>query len=107
MACALRRPRRATAPRDDAASYFEVLVCVHKSTSTSTSNSSNSVMVMVMVINSALVRTHQSTYSGSFGPVLPPGWIDYTRSAAVPLDVLWRGSPDLRSRRNANFAARE
>ena len=44
-------------------------------------------MVMVMVINSALVRTHQSTYSGSFGPVLPPGWIDYTRSAAVPLDV--------------------
>merc|ERR1712078_949147 len=28
---------------------------------------------MVMVVNSALVRTHQSTYSGSFGPVLPPG----------------------------------
>ena len=45
-------------------------------------------MVMVMVVNSALVRTHQSTYSGSFGPVLPPGWIDYTRSAAVPLDAL-------------------
>ena len=44
-------------------------------------------VVMVMVINSALVRTHQSTYSGSFGPVLPPGWIDYTRSVAVPLDV--------------------
>ena len=33
------------------------------------------VMVMVMVINSALVRTHQSTYYGSFGPVLPPGWV--------------------------------
>ena len=44
-------------------------------------------VVMVMVINSALVRSHQSTYSGSFGPVLPPGWVDYTRSAAVPLDV--------------------
>ena len=44
-------------------------------------------MVMVMVVNSALVRTHQSTYKGSFGPVLPPGWIDYTRSVAVPLDV--------------------
>ena len=42
---------------------------------------------MVMVVNSALVRTHQSTYSGSFGPVLPPGWINCTRSAAVPLDV--------------------
>ena len=42
---------------------------------------------MVMVVNSALVRTHQSTYSGSFGPVLPPGWINYTRSVAVPLDV--------------------
>ena len=26
---------------------------------------------MVMVINSALVRTHQSTYKGSFGPVPP------------------------------------
>ena len=45
------------------------------------------VMVMVMVVNSALVRTHQSTYSGSFGPVLPPGWLSYTRSVAVPLDV--------------------
>ena len=44
-------------------------------------------LVMVMVVNSALVRTHQSTYSGSFGPVLPPGWINYTRSVAVPLDV--------------------
>ena len=45
------------------------------------------VMVMVMVINSALVRTHQSTYSGSFGPVLLPRWLGYTRSAAVPQDV--------------------
>ena len=45
------------------------------------------VHVMVMVVNSALVRTHQSTYSGSFGPVLPPGWLSYTRSVAVPLDV--------------------
>ena len=32
-------------------------------------------LVVVMVINSALVRSHQSTYSGSFGPVLPPGWV--------------------------------
>ena len=29
------------------------------------------VMVMVMVIYSALVRSHQSTYEGSFGPVPP------------------------------------
>jgi len=29
------------------------------------------VMVMVMVICSALVRSHQSTYEGSFGPVPP------------------------------------
>jgi hypothetical protein len=28
-------------------------------------------MVMVMVIYSALVRSHQSTYEGSFGPVPP------------------------------------
>ena len=28
-------------------------------------------MVMVMVISSALVRSHQSTYEGSFGPVPP------------------------------------
>ena len=34
-----------------------------------------SVVVMVMVIRSALVRTHQSTYYGSFGPVLLPGWV--------------------------------
>ena len=61
---------------------------------------------MVMVINSALVRTHQSTYSGSFGPVLPPGWVSYTRSVAVPLDVEGL-TADLRSRRNAHFAARE
>ena len=29
----------------------------------------------LLVIRSALVRTHQSTYYGSFGPVLPPGWV--------------------------------
>ena len=29
-------------------------------------------MVMVMVIYSALVRSHQSTYEGSFGPVPHP-----------------------------------
>ena len=28
-------------------------------------------LVMVMVIYSALVRSHQSTYKGSFGPVPP------------------------------------
>ena len=28
-------------------------------------------VVMVMVIYSALVRSHQSTYEGSFGPVPP------------------------------------
>ena len=44
-------------------------------------------LVMVMVIYSALVRSHQSTYKGSFGPVLPPGWLCYTRSVVVPLDV--------------------
>ena len=77
-------------------------------------------MVMVMVINSALVRTHQSTYSGSFGPVLLPGWVGYTRSryktglrlaqnripytpARQPCLKMWRGSPDLHSRRNAHF----
>ena len=25
--------------------------------------------------------------AGSFGPVLPPGWLDYTRSSAVPQNV--------------------
>ena len=25
--------------------------------------------------------------AGGFGPVLPPGWIDYTRSSAVPQNV--------------------
>ena len=49
--------------------------------------SASSALVMVMVINSALVRTHQSTYSGSFGPVLLPGWVSYTRSVAVPQNV--------------------
>ena len=61
---------------------------------------------MVMVINSALVRTHQSTYEGSFGPVLPPGWVNYTRSVAVPLDVEGLTRPPLATQ-SAHFVARE
>ena len=57
------------------------------------------VMVMVMVIRSALVRTHQSTYYGSFGPVLLPGWVGYTRSAAVPQDVEGLTRPPLATQR--------
>ena len=41
------------------------------------------VMVMVMVIYSALVRSHQSTYEGSFGPV-PPLLRRCSRLAATP-----------------------
>ena len=54
---------------------------------------------MVMVIISALVRTHQSTYYGSFGPVLLPGWVGYTRSAAVPQDVEGLTRPPLATQR--------
>ena len=36
------------------------------------------------------------------GPVLPPGWLDYT--ARRPCLKMWRGTPDLPARRKPRFA---
>ena len=56
------------------------------------------VALLVMVIYSALVRPHQSTYEGSFGPVPP-----LLRRCGRASNCGWWGSPDLPARRDAHF----